>query len=552
VPQYLFWVFGGITGLLVAAAGMVILLRQQVGARTRKLEQANAELQESEQRYQILARISPVGIFRTDPNGATTYVNPKWCLISGLSANQALGDGWLEAVHPDDKEKLSEGWQESTQLHKASFSDYRFMRPDGTIVWVMGQAVPEMNSENQIIGYVGTITDITERKRAEEKLIASEVRYRRLFEAARDGILILDAETGVVIDVNPFLIEMLGFSQEEILGKELWELGFFKDIAANQANFLELQQKGYIRYEDLPLETADGRKFRVEFVSNIYPVDHHKVAQCNIRDITERKHAEQQLANYAEKLEGMVDERTRELRQAQEKLVRQERLTTLGQLAGSIGHELRNPLGVISNAIYFLKMAQPNADDTIKEYLGIIENETRTSDKIITDLLDFTRIKSIDREPVLVSELVRQALERYPVPPSVKVVLELPADLPPVYADPHHIVQVLGNLTVNACQAMPEIGKLTISAAVQSDMMRIAVQDTGIGILHDNISKLFEPLFTTKIKGIGLGLAVSQKLAEANGGRIEVQSEPGKGSTFTVYLPVYEVVPVPARDKEEK
>ncbi len=170
VPQYVFWVIGSITGLFVAAAGMVILLRQQVKVRTKHLEQANAELRESEQRYHTLARISPVGIFRADPNGATTYVNPKWCSISGLSADQALGEGWLEAVHPDDKEKLSKGWQESTRLHKPSFSDYRFVRPDGTIAWVMGQAVPEMNSEDQIIGYVGTITDITERKQAEEEI----------------------------------------------------------------------------------------------------------------------------------------------------------------------------------------------------------------------------------------------------------------------------------------------------------------------------------------------------------------------------------------------
>jgi PAS domain S-box-containing protein len=367
----------------------------------------------------------------------------------------------------------------------------------------------------------------------------SEIRYRRLFEAARDGILILDAETGVVMDVNPFLIEMLGFPQEEIYGKELWELGFFKDIAANKANFLELQQKEYIRYEGLPMETADGRSIQVEIVSHVYQVDHHKVIQCNIRDITERIAAEQKLAEYSSQLEEMVEARTRQLRETQEKLIRQERLATLGQVAGSIGHELRNPLGVISNAIYFLKMAQPDAGATIKEYLDIIENETRASDKFITELLDFTRIKAVEREPVPVSELVRQTLERYPAPPSVEVTLAIPPDLPPVYADPHHVVQVLGNLTVNACQSMDKGGKLTISALAQGDMIRIAVQDTGVGIPPENMSKIFEPLFTTKIKGIGLGLTVSQKLAEANGGRIEVQSQPGKGSTFTLYLPVY-------------
>jgi PAS domain S-box-containing protein len=170
VPQYVVWAIGGILGLLVIAVGTILLLRQQVKVRTRYMEQINAELQKSEQRYQTLARISPVGIFRTDPNGATTYVNPKWCEIAGLSVGEALGYGWLDAAHPDDKENLSQGWQKSLQLQKASYSDYRFVHPDGTIVWVMGQAVPEMNSENQIVGYVGTITDITERKQAEEEI----------------------------------------------------------------------------------------------------------------------------------------------------------------------------------------------------------------------------------------------------------------------------------------------------------------------------------------------------------------------------------------------
>src|SRR5688572_2990401 len=120
----------------------------------------------------------------------------------------------------------------------------------------------------------------------------SEVRYRRLFEAAQDGILILDADTGRIADVNPFLVKLLGRSREKFLGKELWEIGLFQDAEKSRSAFKELQRKGYIRYEDLPLETKDGRYIDVEFVSNVYQADGAKVIQCNIRDITERKHAE--------------------------------------------------------------------------------------------------------------------------------------------------------------------------------------------------------------------------------------------------------------------
>lgn len=138
------------------------------------------------------------------------------------------------------------------------------------------------------------IEDITDRKRAKEELECSETRYRRLFETAQDGILILDANTGQIDDVNPFLMDMLGYTRNELLGKKLPEIGAFKDIEASKAAFEELQRNGYARYENLPLKAKDGRAIAVEFVSNVYLVNHNEVIQCNIRDITERKKAEEE------------------------------------------------------------------------------------------------------------------------------------------------------------------------------------------------------------------------------------------------------------------
>jgi len=234
--------------------------------------------------------------------------------------------------------------------------------------------------------------------------------------------------------------------------------------------------------------------------------------------------------------------------------VRQERLAVLGQLAGSVGHELRNPLAVINNAVYFLKLIQPQADEKVREYLDILESETRNADKIINDLLDFARIKSVERAAVPASDLVRRVLERYPAPANIRLRLDLPSGLPPLHVDGRQIEQVLNNLVLNAYQAMEagegELAVIGEQLSVNGEQwLRITVQDTGPGIPPENLPKLFEPLFTTKARGIGLGLAVSKKLAELNGGRIEVQSKLGEGAAFTIILPT---VPQPPQASQKE
>jgi PAS domain S-box-containing protein len=174
LPRGAWWhVFSNIALPVMLVYPVVAALLGKLMADHLKRDRTNSRLLESEERYQNLARISPVGIFRADMSGATTYVNPMWCRIAGLTEAQALGFGWLAAVHPDDRDTLSKGWQETIRLREPSFVDYRFQRQDGTVIWVMGRATPEMNPQGQIVGYVGTITDISERKLAEETIRAS-------------------------------------------------------------------------------------------------------------------------------------------------------------------------------------------------------------------------------------------------------------------------------------------------------------------------------------------------------------------------------------------
>jgi len=240
-----------------------------------------------------------------------------------------------------------------------------------------------------------------------------------------------------------------------------------------------------------------------------------------------------------EELDAKVQERTLQLLEAQEELVRKEKLAMLGQVASNVGHELRNPLGVMSNAVYFLQTVLSDADETTKEYLNIIKSEIACSERTVSDLLDSVRTNPPHPEAVSVTELIEQTLRKYTVPSSVTVKLDIPVTLPPLWVDVMQIQQVFSNLISNGMEAMPEGGTLEIRALEnkQDATITISVRDSGIGMAPEVLAKLFQPLFTTKARGIGLGLVVAKNLTQANDGRVEVESEVGKGSLFSVTLP---------------
>jgi signal transduction histidine kinase len=276
-----------------------------------------------------------------------------------------------------------------------------------------------------------------------------------------------------------------------------------------------------------------------------------------------------------------VMERTKELDEAQERLIRMEKMAILGQLASRVGHELRNPLAAIKNAVYFLNMVLEEPDPKVKEMLEILEKKVDTCERIISGLLDFGRTKPPAWRKADINDIVQGVLSRISVPENVEVVSQLDEALPIIRADPDQLGQAFGNIILNAIQAMPEGGRLVVKTSANSDFgeppglsasteastvssaeplgevsgrrlsrsvelseahspewLTVSFADTGMGVPEENLGKLFEPLFTTKAKGIGLGLAVTKTLVEGHGGTIEVQSELGKGSTFTVQLPI--------------
>jgi PAS domain S-box-containing protein len=378
---------------------------------------------------------------------------------------------------------------------------------------------------------------LAERKDVEDAFQASEMRYRRLFESAKDGILILDAETGQVVDANPFLMSLLGYSHADFLGKKLWDLGPFTNVAISRDVFKELQEKDYVRYEDLPLETRDGRLINVEFVSNVYLVGQNRVIQCNIRDISERKRSEA------------------EHKKLEQQLQASQKMEAIGILAGGVAHDFNNLLSVILGYTEFAIQALWDGDPLKDDLLEVKKAGDRAA-VLTRQLLAFGRKQVLQSVPLnlnQVAEGVEKMLRRI-LGEDIDYVQVLAPDLGIVRADPGQIEQVLMNLVVNARDAMSEGGKLTIEtcnidldeeyaahhvSVKPGPYVRIAVTDTGCGMDEQTKAQLFEPFFTTKEKGkgTGLGLSTVYGIVKQSGGNIWVYSELGQGTTFKIYLP---------------
>ena len=249
--------------------------------------------------------------------------------------------------------------------------------------------------------------------------------------------------------------------------------------------------------------------------------------------------SEEELRTSNEELQAANEE----LREAQEQLVRSEKLAAIGQLAGGVGHELRNPLGAIKNAVYYIKgkvakseLAQK--EPRVAEFLDIMDDEINSSNKIINDLLGFSRVGKPALSPAMIEMVIDDAIAHTQMPESIELTKRLDTSLPEVEIDTDQVRQVLVNIITNAVQAMPEGGKLTIGARAVDNFLQVEITDTGVGIPEDAIEKVFDPLYTTRAKGIGLGLAVCQSIIERHEGHIEVASKMGKGTTFTVRLPL--------------
>ncbi|SHG30578.1 PAS domain S-box-containing protein [Flavobacterium segetis] len=264
--------------------------------RTKK-EQIKKKIEENSFFFKETQRIGHIGSYRYGISTNFLETSEELLVIFGIELMRDLTiKTWLDVVHPQDRQIMLEYVNECIKNHITFRKEYRIIRKnDGQIAWVDGWGEIIFDDETNQYILIGVIQDITQRKLSQEKIQNAETRSHRIFESSKEGILILDAITGQITDANPFLIELIGFNYEELVGKELWEIGVFKNIAASKEAFIELQNKEYIRFEDMPLETKAGKSIAVEFVSNVYMVESDKVILCHIRDISDRKKVDEAL-----------------------------------------------------------------------------------------------------------------------------------------------------------------------------------------------------------------------------------------------------------------
>lgn len=377
--------------------------------------------------------------------------------------------------------------------------------------------------------------DITKRKKVESDLIDSEQKYRRLFEAAKDGILILDAESGKIDDVNAFLMTSLSYPYNFFIGKELWQIGLFSDIEESKKAFVELKEKRYIRFENMPLKKQDGGIMNVEFISNVYTVDSECVIQCNIRDITE-----------SIKTQLMVRKNELKYRLLSKQL--QLKNQDLRQFTYILSHNLRSHISKIQGLIFLINQGRGDKEE-ILSFLEIITQEVAGLDEVIKDLNKILSIQNAKKQAIefvdfdTILKQIKQVLSNEIEESGVLITADFSSCIG-VNTIKSYCYSIIYNLLSNAIKYRSTNRQSTIHLKTTSDntFVCLSVKDNGMGIdLEKNKEKVFslyKRFHGNKIPGKGVGLNLVKVQTESLSGRVSLQSKVDQGSEFKIYLPI--------------
>lgn len=430
---------------------------------------------------------------------------------------------------------------EGILLQKNSFNDFEVFHVFPGIgprtVLLNAREVVDQEARQKLI--LLAMEDVTEHRMVEGELKEYEMRFRRLFETAGDGLLLVDREDGRITNVNQALVELLGYSQEEFLGKSLKDFGIIHYEGCFREVARKLTDVELMRLVDVQLSTKDGRAIDVD----VSLTDRTTLIQCNIRDVTERKQMLKRLLSYAENMKSLVDERTRELDLVRADLIAASKLAALGRLGAGISHQLNSPLGgamLLVDALVDLCR-----EETQKEIVGKLRHALGDMHHIIDGLLSLAgtvRPGQSTATPVDVNDIVRRAIDIAGGEIAIHGIgVETALDPSPLAIAVHlgELDQIFLNLINNAIDAMQDGGTLSINSKAVPNGIEVRVRDSGGGIHPEHLERIFEPFFTTRRgrRGIGLGLSIVHQIVEKYGGRISAKSEVGHGTEFLVFLP---------------
>ena len=500
---------------------------------TTERKRAELALQDSERLFATIASLSPVGIFRMNAAGEMVYANDRWREITGAPKSVALGQAWREALHPDDRPRVFAEWEAACQLQQAYSTECRFLRSDGSIVWVLGQVTPEFSEDGTVVGYVGTVTDISDRKQAEEDLKDSERRYETLTKLSSVGISRINAE-GERVYVNDRWCEIAGLSTQEALVQS-WQQAMHPDDAnrilpAWKAAFSQrrpflcecrfIHPSGETRWvmaQALPDVSEDGKFWG--YVSTI-------------TDITDRKQSEMELQERADELSQVNHLLTRT------SALLEERNRELDQFAYVTSHDLKAPLRAIANLSEWIEedLAGTLPPENQRQ-MELLRGRVYRMESLIDGLLQYSRVgrTQVETETVSVQILLAEVVDSIDPPDTFTV--SIGEGMPMLQAKSLLLRQVFANLIGNAIKHHPRVdGQMSIVVQDQGLFYEFAISDDGRGIAAEHHEKIFDIFHTLEARdtkeSTGIGLSIVKKIVETEGGSIWVESQVGTGTTF--------------------
>jgi len=612
-----------------------------------------------ERRLEMLTRAARVGIFRTDAAGSCAYVNGRWSELTGLGAEEARGEGWKRGLHPEDRAKVEAQWLRATAEKRPFEAECRFVLPDGEVRWLTGRAEPELDAEGEVQAYIGTMTDVTATRLAQQAAREREANIVSILDAAVDGIVLID-ERGTIEVFNTAAQRMFGYAEDAVRGRNVRMLMPSPDRDRHDEYLRAYLRTGEARIIGIGREVEgrrkDGSTFPLHLAVSEVPGERRRFTGI-LRDISARKLAEQELhesrrtlatlisnipglayrcrgdrertmefvsrgcleltghtpvdlvrnarvsfgslihpddldyvleeirsavaerlpfrlqyristasgdqkwvweqgcgvfgeAGELEALEGLITDTT-ERKQLEEEFLQAQKMEAIGRLAGGIAHDFNNLLtGIISGCRIAEDLIEGNTEAA--NVLGQIRREARRGAGMTRQLLDFSRKRPIQRQELNLNDIVAESEEmlRKLLDEDVELVVELDPFESRIVADPGQMEQMLMNLSVNARDAMPDGGTLSLRVSSFSapesrpglpsgEYVLLSVADDGCGMDDRTRARIFEPFFTTKGvgKGTGLGLSTVFGMVQEFGGFIDVESRVGQGSVFQLYFP---------------